>query len=250
MALKVKTEYKGIDKGGTTITVKDVTGLYSPDNLTGYGLPNLDLDDINSIIFTLSAFAKKDTYSLTFTDDLSITDIVTGKEVTLTAENLAGKDHLIMFEDGVYDLNEYVTVTDEYAIDEAKTGEIYIKLVDTLPSEAYLNHFDSVVDQDGNIYQIDKTKPFNSIIIPLTEELTEDVTDFYFAYRANDKFLNTRGFDYNIAYEASKCGCSCDSESIAVNLTVHKMMANIMFERGDYASTNKLISEPFNRKCC
>lgn len=241
MALKVKTEYVGIDKNGSNITVRDSTGIYSPNNLTGYGLPNIDVDDIIKFIFTLSSFSTEELYRLDITD---VEDIVSGKEVLMNAEILAGELNTLQFEDGVYDLNEYVIVNDDLEVAQANEGDTFIILSNSVTQE-YLYKFDTVLDDTGKIFTIDKSKPFSSTMIYLTEELKSDVESFNLGYRANAKFLITRGFDYAMANQV----CKPCSKNTSVDILYHKVMAEMSMERGDYAAANKLISESFNRYC-
>jgi hypothetical protein len=244
MALKVKPEYVGIDKAGNNITIKDATGAYVPvTNPEGYGLPNLDVSDIDSIVFTLSAFSDDTVYKLT---DTVIADVVAGEPITLNAQNLADQVDALQFEDGVYDLNEYVFVTDTFDIFEANLGENNI-ILSTPITEEYLNTFDSITDQAGNIYNIDKSKPFSATTIYLVEELLVNATTIRIGYRANIKFLNTRNFDYILGKQTTNCK-PCGKQT-SINILYNKIMAEEAFRQEDYLLANKLISGEFNNYC-
>lgn len=241
MALKVKTEYVGIDKNGSNISIKDATGYYIPElNPTGYGNPNLPVNQIDSVVFTISNYNTSEVLKFTAP---SIPDVVSGKEIILNANNLIGGLNTLQFEDGAYDLNEYVFVTDSFIISEAELGTPFVIVENTLTQD-YLFKYDSIQDQLGNIYNIDKTKPFNANVIYLVEELLAEATTIKIGYRANSKFLNTRDFDYILGRQ-----CLSRKDNVILDIFYHKQMAIHMFNEGDYQVANKLISKQFNTYC-
>lgn len=245
MALILKPQFSYIDKSGKNIYVKETSGLYDATyNTGGFGLPNIDIDDIIKFVFTLSLYGSTDIFRL---DELDKTKVISGQDIQLNSVNLSGAEIALQFDDGVYDLNEYVEVNDVFDLLQAEIGDDFI-LLSTPITEEYLSKYDAIIGSDDVIYQIDKSRIFVGTTIYLTTPLLATLTGFTICYKANTKFLNTREFDYLLGTYTTKVCCN-GSNKTSVDILYHKIMAEMAMDRGDYAAANQLISETFNRYC-
>jgi hypothetical protein len=245
MALVVKNQFIEVSRDATELFIKDTTGLYNATlNPNGYGTPNITVAQIDKIIFTLSDYVTSTVYDYLYPD----TDaVVAGEQLTITPQNL-GAPASYVFEDGAYDLNEYVVSVDEFDILDAVEGGNIVQL-DTAVTEEYLYQFDSIIDNNGNIYNIDKTGTFVGTVINTVEELEAGITTLQPCYRGNLKFLNKTAIQYDIAREAAAYCKPKAGTSKAVILTYNMIAAEIAFDMEDYATANKLVSQSFNSIC-
>jgi len=257
MALITQLDFVGVDKTGRVISVKDSTGLYStPDNEGGYGTPNLEILDINTILFTISEIDSSNIYKLRFvkTPDTShpeyllipsISDIANGiSNVEFTSIVLGitdPADGLKAFEDGIYDINMYTATDLIFAMgtqgDKFITGSGFTSVYNTV----------DYILVDNDIYTIDKTVPVDDNILTLKEELNQEVTEFYIVYRANTKALNQAASDCCGTQEAGKvaesdgCGCMDKKLDNLFKLWMYKIAAQIDFNCGNYIQANELL---------
>lgn len=245
MALEVKTSYIGTNKDATELYIKDSTGLYGTYNLTGYGTPNIDPTDISGFIFTLANF----TDAVNYKDTVEVkVDVIAGKELIITPTKLGATEANLKFEDGAYDLNQYVLLTQALAIATA-TAEASSVQLSTPITEDFYNSIDAIIDNNNNIYQIDKTVTFNADFIYVIEPLETGITAISGAVRNNLKFIITTKIDYLLGQLASQGTCKCPSNSKAMKVFYNKEMAKIAFDNSDYTTANLLISTAFNSYC-
>lgn len=245
MALVPKIEFQSINRDASEMYIKNITGAYNAvTNPTGYGTPNTGLSDISKIIFTVSSFTDAEVYSY---DTEPKADVVAGSVIVITPEKL-GAEAGYSFEDGVYDINEYDVTTATLSIDTASAGNKFITL-STPIIEAQYDEYNVLIDNNDNIYNINKTVLFNANRIDTIEQLKAGITSLAFGYRANVKAEVTVSMDYNLGTLATE-ECGCHEEERLIKLYFHKAMARIAMDNQDYKRANTLISGTFNRSCC
>jgi hypothetical protein len=243
--LVIKNQFLRVSRDATELFVKDTTGLYEAAlNPNGYGTPNITVAQISKIIFTLSDYVTSTVYDYLYPD---INAVLAGEELTITPQNLDAPANYV-FEDGAYDLNEYVVSVDLFDILLATAGGKIVQL-STPVTQTYLYQFDSIIDNNGNIYNIDKTGTFVATVINTVEPLIAGITTLQPVYRANLKFLNATALQYDIAREAAQACKPKAGTSKAVILTYNMIAADIAFQMEDYNTANILVSQSFNSIC-
>lgn len=261
--LQTKLEFIGVDSTGRVITVKDITGLYnSVTNPTGYGSPNLEISDIDSILFTISEYDSDTLYKLRFIRvsdpnhpeyliTPSIDDIASGVsnvEFTSIVLNInEALDGLRAFDDAVYDINMYTLFGQTNG-----TGVLGQKIITGTNLDTIYNTVDFIV-VDNNIYTIDKSVESDPNSLTLVESLKENVTSFYQAYFSNVKGINGAASDCCGNQEAGKlaekdCNCSQDKFDSLFKLWMYKIAATIDFNCGNYKRANDLLKA--SQKVC
>lgn len=243
-APNVSTQFIGVNKDATELYIKDTTGLYVAGVNDG-GYTSVQIADIKEIIFTISDLSSSTVYSY---KTEPINDVVSGKQITVTPAKLGATEEGLKFEDGVYDLNEYVVSNDVFSLTAATAGNKFFTL-SVAVTEDYLSQFDSVVDNNGVIYNIDKTQTFNATTVYTVEALVGTITVINPTFRANVKFYNTTAFDYRLGQLAASYCTPCSNGQTTIDTLYHKIMGEIAFEQGDYTVANKLISLSFNSYC-
>lgn len=268
--LETKLEFRGTDSTGRVITVKDITGVYdSVTNPTGYNNPNLNISDIENILFTISEYDSDTIKKLRFVrvvDPLhpeyllqpSIDDIANGVENVEFNSIVLGitdtQEGLKAFSDGVYDINMY-TLFDQMAGtankgDKVITGSGFTTVYDTV----------DFIEINNIIYTIDKSIPADDNNLTLVEELEEDVNEFFQAYRSNIKGINSAASDCCGNQEAGKvsesdCSCNKNKFDALFKLWMYKIAATIDFNCDNYKRANDLLKasqkvcKSFNCKC-
>jgi len=245
MALVVKNQFIKVSRDATQLFIKDITGIYNATlNLTGYGTPNLTSAQISKVLFTLSDYFTNTVYKYLYPNT---TAVVAGEQLTITPQNL-GAPASYVFEDGAYDLNEYVVSVDLFNILAATAGGNIVQL-NTAVTQSYLHQFDSIVDNNNNIYNINKTGAFVGTVINTVEPLIAGITTLQPVYRANLKFLNSTALNYDIARESASPINPKAGTSKAVIMTYNLIAGGIAFDNGDYTTANKLVSQGFNSIC-
>lgn len=263
MALETKIEFVGVDSTGRVITVKDVTGLYnSTTNPTGYNTPNLNITDIDNILFTISEYDSDTVKKLRFVRvsdpnhpeyllQPSINDIANGNEnvefTSITLGITEPQNGLKAFSDGVYDINMYTLFGQT-----AGTGNRGDKIIFGSGFTSIYNDID-FIEINNNIYTIDKSIPVDDSILTLVEELKDDVNEFYQAYRANVKGMNSAASDCCGNEEAGKlaekdCNCNKDKFNTLFKLWMYKIAATIDFNCDNYKRANDLLKA--SQKVC
>lgn len=245
MALVVKNEFVGVNRDAAELYVKNTTGAYNvTTNPTGYGTPNTQVTDLTKIIFTLSSYTDKEVYKFLAS---SISNVTNGNTITITSETL-GADAGLRFEDGMYDFNEYDVTNSNLTFTTASAGNSFINLTAPI-NQTQFDTFNVLVDNNNNVYNIDKSIPFNANRIDVVEPLITGITTLSFGYRSNLAILNATAMDYELG-QMSTSICGCKEEESLIKLYFHKAMAQIAKDNQDYQRANILVSGTFNRSCC
>lgn len=247
MALKLKTEFLKQSRDGRSITLRDATGLFSLDNLGGYGVQNPGIESIISYYFIVSRFYGQEDFVLHIdgTNPRLPTplQIANGKEVVLNTDLLESGDGLgssFIFVDGILDVNMYVEFPGMNGVTiTADTKAIYGgDFTEALKADAVL--------VNGVIYEIDRGVPLNgSTVLYVTEEFTESATSFTSLYRSNVKVLADAMSRDMHDYACKRLRNTPKSnEWIGVNTAASMRAAAYGFfnkENPDYTEANDLI---------
>ncbi len=245
MALIPKNEFIEVNRDATEFKVRNITGAYNVStNPNGYGTPNDGASTIPKIIFTLSSYSDEEVYSFVAP---SVADVIAGNTITITPD-LLGAEAGMRFDDGMYDFNEYDVTNSALAFSIAGAGNKFVDVTTPITLTQF-NTYNVVVDNNNNVYNIDKNQAFNTNRLNIVEQLKTGVTSLAFGYRSNLAILNTTEMDYELGQQGSSC-CGCKAEQSLINLYFHKAMAEIMRDNQDYKTANTLVSGTFNRGCC
>lgn len=259
MALETKVQWLNVDSTGRVITVKDNTGAYnSTTNPTGYGTPNPEVSDINSILFTISEYDSSKINKVKFVRTVdanhpeylinpSVDDIANGiVNVELTSIILGistAEEGLKDFNDGIYDINMYTLMDEVASID----GDKGTKIITGTNLNLVYDEVDYIIANDI-VYKIDKSIPIESTSLTLITNLEDDITAFNPAYHSNVKALNDAASDCCGTKEAGRlaeedCGCGCNDSKFdsLFKMWMYKIAAQIDFNCGNYSKANDLL---------
>lgn len=263
MALKTKLSIDSVDSTGRIFNIHDSTGIYDlSTNDTGYGFPNPEVSDIDSIVFTISRYKEDKLHSVKYVRSLdplnpefltipSIEDIANGTEVNINSITLGittPEEGLKTFADGVYDITMYTILGPGYSITvsgDKGNKEIIGNGLDIIFNNYFYINFNNI------IYTIDKSRGTNAgENLYLIEDLKDDIVNEQInpVLFSNKKALNDAGSNCCISNGSGKlvldsCCSPCESkfEKAFFKLILYKMVAKINFNLCNYDKANDLL---------